>query len=521
MTDSEKEKTPSVTDLSGRQLGDFRILRRIGRGAMAEVYLAEQEALRRRVAFKILKPDLAKDRTYLKRFQVEARAAASLVHANIVQIHEVGHVDEFHYIAQEYVQGQNLQEWTDRNGPPSLPQTLSIMRQVASALAKAAEHGIVHRDIKPENILITRDGEVKVADFGLARIVRQSEGVDLTQVGMTLGTPLYMSPEQVEGKPLDPRSDIYSLGVTCYQMMAGTPPFQGETALGVAVQHLKKQPESLDGLRPDLPPPLCRLVHRMLAKDRDKRFPSARELLRELHRLHREHCDDWPEDLPNWETSETASLADTRVETARQLDTLMKASAGRRRRFTGAVLGLAISVALLLGGIFGWQTVNRPSLLSEIDPIQAEIPDQGSALLQYLHASRIGTEEAWKSVIERYGDRQYVANRAKQQLARLHLGDGDYRQAMAIFDELAWSNEEERELRAFGLVGQYCILILRKEYTEAGQVLDELWPLRYYLRDPQMDLLFRQALQKHRTDLQEIKALQWDEFISDHFPEAD
>jgi len=192
------------SDLSGRQLGDFHLLRRLGRGAMAEVYLAEQERLKRRVAVKILKPELAGDRTYLQRFQLEAQAAASLIHANIVQVYEVGCVDQLHYIAQEYVQGQNLRDYIGRHGPPDLPHALSIMRQVASALVKAAEQGVVHRDIKPENIMLTAGGEVKVADFGLARLTGPGVANDLTQIGITLGTPLYMSPEQVEGKPLDP-----------------------------------------------------------------------------------------------------------------------------------------------------------------------------------------------------------------------------------------------------------------------------------------------------------------------------
>ncbi len=286
------------TDLSGRQLGDFRLLRRLGRGAMADVYLAEQSGLKRRVAMKILKPELAADRTYLRRFELEAQAAASLVHANIVQIYEVGCVDRLHYIAQEYVDGQNLREHLARSGPPDLPHALSIMRQVAAALAKAAEQGVVHRDIKPENIMLTAGGEVKVADFGLARLTGAGAN-ELTQVGMTLGTPLYMSPEQVEGKPLDPRSDIYSFGVTCYQMLGGEPPFRGETALAVAVQHLKTQPQPLESLRGDLPPALCRIVQQMLAKDPSRRPATARDLLRELRRVQIEHFGgDWPEDLP-------------------------------------------------------------------------------------------------------------------------------------------------------------------------------------------------------------------------------
>jgi serine/threonine-protein kinase len=223
---------------------------------MAEVYLAEQFPLKRWVAVKILRPELADDPTCVKRFEREAQAAASLVHANIVQIHEVGHVDGLHYIVQEYVQGQNLRDWLIRNGPPLLQPALSIMRQIAAALGKAAEQGVIHRDIKPENIMITSAGEVKVADFGLARVIRENdaEATSLTQAGITMGTPLYMSPEQVEGRALDHRSDLYSFGVLCYHMLTGKPPFVGDTALAVAVQHVKKQPRGLEMQPPDLPP---------------------------------------------------------------------------------------------------------------------------------------------------------------------------------------------------------------------------------------------------------------------------
>ena len=226
-------------DLSGRQFGDYRLLRRLGRGAMADVYLAEQGSLRRQVAFKVLKRELAADDTYVRRFHMEAQAAASLVQANIVQIYEVGLIDDFHYIAQEYVEGQNLSQYISRKGTPDVKMGIAVIRQVASALCKAAERGIVHRDIKPENIMFARSGEVKVADFGLARIGRGEESLKLTQVGITMGTPLYMSPEQVEGRSLDPRSDLYSLGVTCYHMLAGKPPFRGDTALSVALQHVR------------------------------------------------------------------------------------------------------------------------------------------------------------------------------------------------------------------------------------------------------------------------------------------
>src|SRR5687768_9200467 len=231
------EFVSTAGDLTGRELGDYRVLRRLGAGGMAEVYLAEQRSLGRRVALKVLQTALARDASYVLRFQNEARAAAALVHANIVQIYEVGQSDGVHFIAQEYVPGKNLGELLKRQAALAPRLVLDILRQAAAALCKAGEAGIVHRDLKPDNILLSNSGEVKVADFGLARM----ESIDaktLTQVGVAMGTPLYMSPEQIEGRAVDVRSDIYSLGITCYHLLAGTPPHSGDTALAVALHHL-------------------------------------------------------------------------------------------------------------------------------------------------------------------------------------------------------------------------------------------------------------------------------------------
>ena len=242
-------------DLTGRVLGEFHVLRRLGQGGMGQVYLAEQASLKRKVALKILRSDLAANPTSLQRFKSEAEAIARATHANIVQVYTINDADGLHYMALEYVEGRNLGEYLARKGLPDLLLALSIMRQVASALQRASELGIIHRDIKPENILLTRKGEVKVADFGLSRcLAGDQQPLRLTQSGVTMGTPLYMSPEQVEGRPLDSRADIYSFGVTCYHMFAGHPPFRGETAIEVALKHVNAEPEPLPALRPDLPP---------------------------------------------------------------------------------------------------------------------------------------------------------------------------------------------------------------------------------------------------------------------------
>ena len=182
-------------DLSGRVFGGFRIVRRLGQGGMGQVYLAEQVSLKRLVALKFLKPQLAENKTALERFKLEAEAVARTSHANIVQIYTVGEENGIHYMALEYVEGKNLREFIEKKGPPDVKLGLRIMSQVAAALQTASELGIVHRDIKPENILINRKGEVKVADFGLSW--PRNKDSNLTESGIAMGTPLYMSPEQV------------------------------------------------------------------------------------------------------------------------------------------------------------------------------------------------------------------------------------------------------------------------------------------------------------------------------------
>jgi len=273
-------------DLTGRTLGDFQVLRKIGQGGMGQVYLARQLSLKRQVALKILRDDLTANQTALKRFQAEAEAVARISHPNIVQVYAVGEQDGLRYMALEYVEGRNLRDYLDRKGPPDLPVALSILKQVAAALQKAAELGLVHRDVKPENILLTRKVEVKVTDFGLSRyFATDGEPLSLTQSGMTLGTPLYMSPEQVQGHAVDHRSDLYSFGVTAYHLLAGFPPFKGNNAFEVAAKHVQQEPEPLASYRPDLPADVIGLVHRLMAKNPTDRYQSAKDVIRDLGKI--------------------------------------------------------------------------------------------------------------------------------------------------------------------------------------------------------------------------------------------
>ncbi|MEN6458652.1 MAG: serine/threonine-protein kinase [Thermoguttaceae bacterium] len=517
--------SPADADLSGRRLGDFQLIRRLGRGAMAEVYLAEQERLKRRVAVKVLRRELAGDGVYLKRFELEAQAAASLIHTNIVQIYEVGCVEDLHYIAQEYVQGKNLRDYVTRHGPPDLSHALSIMRQAAAALAKAAEQGVIHRDIKPENIMLTAGGEVKIADFGLARFTGNHAATDLTQIGITLGTPLYMSPEQVEGKTLDPRSDLYSLGVTCYHMLTGSPPFAGETALAVAVQHLKSRPRPLESLRPDLPASLCRIVHQMLVKEPSQRLASARELLRELRRVQLEHFGgDWPDDLPAWEPLAAEMPADSQAVVTRQLDGLMKSAAQLqviRRRRRWVVLGL-IGTAVAVGAAARWATTPR-WLLADARAAAPAIPKKSTVLQQWYLASQQGTEEAWQSVIDYFPEKQnrYIASRAREQLALVYVHNLELDRAMAIFTHLANGDDGEAELRAFGLAGQCVVLSLREQYRESDAALRQLLPIQDKLpRESPMRRLLASAIKKNRSKLGPQTAREWEKWLEEQFPEG-
>ncbi|MEO2013797.1 MAG: protein kinase [Fuerstiella sp.] len=276
-----------MADLVDKKLGEFLLLRHIGSGGMADVYLAEQTSLQRHVAVKVMKPALmaTSGEVMLARFKQEAMMAAGLNHPNIVQVYTIGDEEGYHFIAQEFVKGKDLASILKSKSTPDLGSCLHVIRQVTSALKASGQAGIVHRDIKPENILVTKKGEVKVADFGLAQLHDNPDGGGITREGMTLGTPLYMSPEQVNGTELDPRSDVYSLGVTCYQLLCGKTPFTGSTAMGIAVQHLNTVPPPLKEENPQLPDIICRMVHRMMAKRRSLRYASAADVSSDLKLL--------------------------------------------------------------------------------------------------------------------------------------------------------------------------------------------------------------------------------------------
>ena len=262
----------------GRSLGKYQILEEIGRGGFATVYKALDTTLDRVVALKVLAPHLTWDTTFVARFKQEARAAANLHHPNIVIIYEVGEIEGVHYIAMEYLAGRSLSDVLDEEGALALPEVVSIVEQLASALDYTHASDLVHRDIKPSNIIVSEIGHVTLTDFG---IVRAAAGTRLTATGTIMGTPEYMSPEQVMEEEVGPASDIYSLGIVCYEMLAGQAPFAGTTASVLHAQ-VYEEPPFLRELNPDLPEGVAAVIHRALAKDPADRFSSAGEMARAL-----------------------------------------------------------------------------------------------------------------------------------------------------------------------------------------------------------------------------------------------
>ncbi len=277
--DDTRPDDDEADSLAGSEIGGCRILRELGEGAMGTVYLAEQLSLKRKVALKVLSAELSERADVVERFHREAQSAAQLAHGNIVQVYDVGEDQGYHYIRIEFVDGETVQDMLDREGRIPASRAVEIVRQAAVGLARAEESGLVHRDIKPENLMVSTRGEVKIADFGLAKSVEAPEEAGITHEGTVVGTPYYMSPEQASDQPVDTRSDIYSLGATLYHMVTGEPPFIASTYMGVLKKHLSEPLEPARRRYAACPESVSRLIERMMAKTLHERFQSARDLL--------------------------------------------------------------------------------------------------------------------------------------------------------------------------------------------------------------------------------------------------
>lgn len=454
MTLAAPPYTAPPIDLTDCVVDDFRMLRRLGSGGMAQVYLAEQMSLKRTVAIKVMRPDFDNDDTYEQRFEHEARAAAGLNHPNIVQVYAVGHTDEIRYIAQEYVHGLNLRQYLEKRKPPNAQVAVHLMKQVCSALSVAHQAGIVHRDIKPENIMVTPRMTAKVTDFGLAQLTLGGERVNLTQRGVTMGTPMYMSPEQVNGANVDLRSDLYSLGVTFYHVLAGQPPFRAETALALAYKHLNEDAVPLQELRPDLPSSLLAVVARLMAKAPKDRFSDAKAVLTELKRI---------------ETSGEINGASAGVDgTAARSGWKLPVS---RRAVTSYVIACLL-VFVVAAGMGRGQRRSNPL---DSEPAAPRVPVRLTAAAQVAVArtlasgptrdNRATEEEAWRLVIEQFPNEAAAVLEAHLELGLLQMSQRRYAQSRDHFSLLARQNNNA--WRARGNAGLAVLESLTGEYADS------------------------------------------------------
>ncbi len=265
----------------------YRLLEMVGSGGMAVVYRGMDTLLQRCVAVKVLREGFASDPAFLARFQREAQAAARLDHPNVVTVYDVGHDGDRHYIVMEYVDGQDLKTLIRQKGRLSADKALSITIQVCAGVGHAHKAGLIHCDIKPQNVLVTGDGRVKVADFGIARALSES---GITESETVWGSPLYFAPEQAAGEPPSPASDVYSIGVIMYEMLAGSPPFQAEKPAALALMHMREDPPPLAARNPQVTPQLEWIVRQAMAKEPSVRYRAAEQLIHVLEE-YRKHSE--------------------------------------------------------------------------------------------------------------------------------------------------------------------------------------------------------------------------------------
>ncbi|MGI6643866.1 MAG: Stk1 family PASTA domain-containing Ser/Thr kinase [Bacillota bacterium] len=332
-------------DIAGRKvLNRYKILERLGGGGMSVVWKAYDLVLDRNVALKVLRPEMSEDDEFISRFRREAQSVASLSHPNIVSIYDVGEDSGLYFIIMELVEGETLRDMLRARGRLSVPEALQITSKICQGLAHAHARRIIHRDIKPQNILITPQGDVKVADFGIARALG---GVSTTSRDVVIGSAPYLSPEQAKNGTVTVHSDLYSLGVVLYEMLTGKPPFGGDSPVAVALQHVQGEVPRVGSSRPDVPPEVDELVQKALAKNPADRFSSAEHMLEAIRSIETGVRLESP---PSKSVEREASV---KLSEGDEVD-LGRRPVKRRRMSAGAKVFLALAVVVLVLGTYAF-----------------------------------------------------------------------------------------------------------------------------------------------------------------------
>lgn len=347
----------------------YRVIGLLGTGGMARVYRARDELLGREVALKVLDERLSSDRSFVERFRREAQNAASLNHPNIVALYDYGDEDNRYFIVMELIEGRSLNEVITDDGALMPERAAEIARDTAKGLGLAHEAGIIHRDVKPHNIMITDNGQTKVADFGIARALGGDGEATMTQTGMVIGTAAYLSPEQAQGNPVDARSDVYSLGCVLHEALTGDAPFAGDTPLSIAYKHVRENPERASAVNSDVPDALDAIVMKAMSKNPDNRYADAGELADDLDRyLAGQRVDATPFLA---ETSVMGAGAGTQVMRETEVyedypdEEPTKSNTGKYILIALLLLGLLALGAFLLSGLLG----------GEPEVTDVEVPD--------------------------------------------------------------------------------------------------------------------------------------------------
>jgi len=278
--ESAKEELTRGTTFAGR----YEIIEELGKGGMGRVYRVEDTKLNQEVGLKLIKPEIAKDKKTIERFRNELKLARNIRHKNVCGMYDLGETEGAHFITMEYIRGEDLKRFIHRSGQLAVGTAVRIAKQVCEGLSEAHKLGVVHRDLKSNNIMIDKEGDARIMDFGIARSL---EAKEMTGAGMIIGTPEYMSPEQVEGKETDQRSDIYSFGVILFEMATGEVPFRGETPFVIGIKHKTERPTAPQEINPRVPPDLSRLILKCIEKDKVKRWQTVEQILTELSRIER------------------------------------------------------------------------------------------------------------------------------------------------------------------------------------------------------------------------------------------